>query len=238
MKRIKQSVKRRALITILIVMVMALIVTATTLVKFLLKLQPDSAISLGISTVETIGLIVSLIIAIWQLGESTKISRATFITDLNKAFVENNEYIELYNALQSCFDTKCSKAEEKCGNRHDFATNCNLDFPKGQVSNYLTFFETIYILHKSDVISFAIIDDLFAYRFFLAVHSKFVQQIKLKPQPQNFKNIFCLEYKWLRWRKENGKDADPAVDSVYNKLLLEDLVGKKAYEELTVECRS
>lgn len=238
MKRIKQSSKRRALITILIVMVMALIVTATTLVKSLLELQPDSAISLGISAVETIGLIASLIIAIWQLGESTKISRATFITDLNKAFVENKDYIELYNAFQSCFDMECSKLEKKCSNRYDYTATCNLDFPKGQVSNYLTFFETIYILHKSGVISFAIIDDLFAYRFFLAVHSKFVQQIKLKPQPQNFKNIFCLEYEWLRWRENNGKDADPAVDSVYNKLLLEDLVGIKVYEELTKECRS
>lgn len=231
-----QSNRRRVLIAVLVIMVVAFIVTVTAWVRSILQLEPDSAISLAISTLEAIGLIVSLFIAIRQLVDSKEIARATFITELNKSFVENQDYVALYNALQSCFDKDC-RAGKPCGKACDITEDCGLDFPKGQISNYLTFFETMYLLHKNGVVSFEIIDDLFAYRFFLAVHSKIVQQKKIKSQPQNFKNIFCLEYEWLRYRKEHGKDADPAADSVYNRLLLKDLVGEAEYKKLTDSCR-
>ena len=221
-------------IVLIILFIAALAITAAILI-------PQSGLfgSLFFSVevvVLIISIIVSLVLALRQLRESTKIARATFITNLNKAFVENKEYTEIYNALQSCLDKEC-ESQPKCDRPDDSSVDCKLSYPKGQVSNYLTFFETIYILYKSGVISFAIIDDLFAYRFFLAVHSKFIQQKKLKLQPQNFKNIFCLEYEWLRWRKDNKKDADPAVDSVYSRLHLKDLIEKEKYEELTKECR-
>ena len=236
MSHFNYNSRRRILIGVFSVMAVALIITIATWIRSVFELEPDSYISLAISSVEAVGLIASLIIAIKQLVDSKEIARATFITELNKSFVENADYIRLYNALQKCLDKDC-QADKSCGKPCDITTECGLDFPKGLISNYLTFFETIYLLHKNGVVSFEIIDDLFAYRFYLAAHSKIVQQEKLKPQPHNFKNIFRLEYEWLKYRREHGKDADPNAETVYNRLRLRDLVEPEEYEELIEGCR-
>lgn len=228
----KRDSKQVILIAILPILFIIAIISVTTIVRELFDLSPDSVISTAISILEAIGLVVSLIIAIHQLSDSKEITRATFLTELNKAFVENDDYLDLYNKLQNCLDDCCG-CPNKCKNRIDLEAKCNLDVLKGQISNYLTFFETIYILLKNDVISFRVLDDLFAYRFFLVVHSKVVQQKKIKQQPFNFKNIFCLEKEWLMWRKNNGKDKDPSVMTIYNCLQLKELVSPKDYLELT-----
>ena len=168
--------------------------------------------------------IVSLIIAIRQLGDSKEIARAQFVAELNKSFVENHDYADLYNALQNCNDGACERGP--C----DEKTPCSLPFQKGLVSNYLTFFETIYLLISDGVLSLPVIDDLFAYRFFLAVHSKFVQEMKIIPQPENFANIFKLEHDWLAYRESIGKI--PKEGSVYAKRQLKTLVSEELYAEL------
>ena len=35
-----------------------------------------------------------------------------------------------------------------------------------------------------------------------------MQQEKLSPQPENFKNIFCLEREWLNYRQNKAKKID------------------------------
>lgn len=226
---------RKSLLAVLTVLIIALIITATTLIESYVQLDTNSAVSIIISSVETILLLVSLVIAIAQLYDSKEISRGNFITELNKSFVENDDYTCVYNHLQNCKDD-CCDCGTKCCDRLKITADCNLDLTKGQISNYLTFFETIYILNKRKVIDFDILNDLFAYRFFLAVHSKIVQQKKLKIQPQNFKNIFCLEYLWLKYRKDHNI-VSTDENSVYTHLLLEELVGKDIYKKLTKDCR-
>lgn len=157
--------------------------------------------TLGLAVLETIGLIISLVVAIFELRKSTEVARATFVTELNKSFVENPDYKKLYDFMQNCFDGKC----QSCPENNCRETDCSLNVDKSLISNYLTFFETLYILHKRNVISFDIIDDLFAYRFFLIVHSRLVQKEKLIPQPENFHNIYRLEHDWLEYRIKHGK---------------------------------
>jgi hypothetical protein len=233
----KKIVGKKVLISILIVIIMAIIITATALARQIFDLEVDTSISIGITFAQTVGLIVSLFVAIFQLAASTKISRASFISDLNRSYVENTKYNEVYDKLQACIDSKCKNCDrDDC---HSLVCKLNDEkngLSKGHISNYLTFFETVYILQKSGVISYEIIDDLFAYRFFMAIHSKFVQQGKLGTQPRNFKNIFCLEYRWLKWRKNIGKDKIYDGSTVYTKLLLVDLVGETLYREMIAEC--
>lgn len=165
-------------------------------------------IGLWITLLESLGLVATILVAIIQLKDSKEISRGDFIIELNRSFVENPDYINVYNELQSCVDGKCEyKVNGICTRRE-----CKLKFEKSTVSNYLTFFETVYLLSKRNVISFDIIDDLFAYRFFLAVHSRVFQREKLMSQPENFKNIFLLEKEWLDHRVKNGKLSREALD--------------------------
>jgi hypothetical protein len=148
---------------------------------------------------------------------STKIRYGKVLAELNKQYVENPDFIRLYDCLQDCLEGKC--VYNKTGICPD-GVPCKLPIPRDVVSNYLTFFERIYLLEKDGVISFKTLDDLFAYRFFLIVHSKFVQQNQLGFNPSNFKKIFCLEKKWLEYRKHRNKKKM----AVCERLLLKDLI--------------
>ena len=73
-----------------------------------------------------------------------------------------------------------------------------------EISNYLTFFETMYLLLQERVIEIETLDDLFAYRFFIAVHNETIQKEKIIKTPYNFRNIFLLEKEWMEYRKRKG----------------------------------
>ena len=223
-----KNFRQKAVISLMMVLIVALMVSLANLLRLFFEFSDSDFFELLVSSFETVGLVVSLFVAVRQLGDSKEIARAQFLTELNKSFVENAEYAELYNALQNCLDGKCPhqadcKAQDKC----------LLAIPKGTVSNYLTFFETINLLVEGKVLDIEVIDNLFAYRFFLAVHSKFVQESKIIPQPENFVNIFRLERKWLDYRKKIGKT--PKEGSVYATRCLETLVDPETYARLIKE---
>jgi len=234
---------RKLLLSLVLFMCVALIVIvqrSTSL--FGEKLSEEVSILLQFA--EVVGIIFTILFTIQQLYGSKEIARATFIMELNQNYVENEEYMRVYNTLQSIYD---DKQEGKLPH----ATETK-KIEKGAISNYLTFFETIYILKNRGVISFDIVDDLFAYRFFLAVHSELFQKMKLGPQPENFKNIFKLEKEWLEYRVSIGKNSkeelkeavekceelkkDPSITvkwkNVYVARPLRGLVDKDEYDKL------
>ena len=205
------------MVSIIAIVLVVLIVSISATLRKYFFVSADG-VSLWITLLEVIGVLGTIIIAVMQLRDSKEISRASFIVELNRTFVENEDYTKIYNALQNCLDKRC--ANSPCDEKH-----CDLHFEKSLISNYLTFFETIYILYKKEVISFDIIDDLFAYRFFLAVHSRLIQQEKLIPQPDNFKNIFLLEKEWLEYRASKGKHTQSELDEAcekYRKIIADD----------------
>ena len=195
--------------------------------------------------VEFISIILTVLIALKQLKDSKEIARATFIKELNQSYVENSDYMQVYNMLQNCYDETCDHHPN-----NGVCDKCQINIEKGVISNYLTFFETIYILKERKVLDFKIIDDLFAYRFFLAVHSEYFQKSKLIPQPENFKNIFKLEREWLDYRVKVGKlnkdelklalekfrnNKDNRIEdwnNVYEARQLQGLVDEERYKEL------
>lgn len=158
---------------ICIILIIPAIVIVTHALKATLGIERDSALSLAMSLVESVGLLVTIIVAAKQLIISKETAVATFITELNQSFVSNEEYHKIYDSLQMCHDNVCPHKDE-CSKDGV----CRLKVSKGSISNYLTFFETINLLRKKGVIDFDILNDLFSYRFFLAVHSKLFQQEK------------------------------------------------------------
>ena len=224
--RMKKTTKKWiTMITITILSVCVVLLIATAIVE-IFPFFSEMAFSAVTSIAETIALPASLILAIFQLRESKEIARSEFLVDLNKSFTESEGNIKLYTALQNCNDGMCSDNSKPPN--HICTTDeevCLLNIDKIVISNYLTFFETIYLLLCEGVITFDMIDDLFAYRFFLAVHSKFVQQQKLETQPENFRNIYLLEREWMEYRLKRGKPM--AENSVYNKNQLEHVLERK-----------
>lgn len=123
-----------------------------------------------------------------QLRGERIIQEAEFLVNLNQTFTGDENYAKVYTEL------------EKETQDNDLSPNLE----RIEISNYLTFFETIYILIKDDVIDISEINDLFSYRFFLAVHNKHVQSTKLVNEPGNFRNLYNLERLWMNYRLKNG----------------------------------
>lgn len=232
----EQSHRRRYWLLLVILLPLAACLVVFLLRYFRLFTLPEDVsriLDLFLHLAEIIGVLIALIFTFQELIASKEISRANFIVGLNQSYVENEEYMQLYNFLQKEYEFHSrnpaenveSTAPDSAGKTDSLPGEKDL-ISKGCISNYLTFFETIYILYQRGVISFDIIDDLFAYRFFLAAHSGFVQKQKLLDQPENFKNIFMLEKEWLEYRKAIGKKDKDSPNSIYSIRLLKDELTK------------
>lgn len=209
--------KKRRLITIFVLLLFLLLIIVlikafqatiavdltdeSSFLSILTKLEP---------IIESFGIGGTLIFTLYQLMDSKEISHATFIVELNQKFIESQTNMQIYDMLQKLVD------EGRYGNP-DVDDEVKNIITKSAVSNYLTFFETIYILKNRGVLSFEIIDDLFAYRFFLAVHSQIFQDMKLGTQPRNFRNIFKLEKEWLDYRVKIKKTSRARLNDAYKK---------------------
>ncbi len=127
------------------------------------------------------------LLVVIQLRDTKRIQSAEFIMTLNQSFVENESYSQVYTELE---------AADKSGKEPNLS--------RIQISNYLTFFETFYILYKEGAVTLEIMDNLFSYRFFLAVHNNYIQRMKLISSPANFRNIYLLEKEWVEYRRKRG----------------------------------
>ncbi|MBP5082645.1 MAG: hypothetical protein J6104_00200, partial [Methanomicrobium sp.] len=78
------------------------------------------------------------------------------------------------------------------------------DNDKVSIGIYLIFFETLYYFYKRDLIKIDDINDLFAQRFFIAVHNPDVQKYLIK-NCIFYKNVFKLYDELIKLRDDNGQ---------------------------------
>lgn len=147
-----------------------------------------------------IAAVIAALSLIYEINKSKKLNEAEFLIHLNSLFITNEDYKKVYNVLSNY----PFEEEPDC-----------MDITNGDISNYLTLFETFYILLKRKVIDIKLLDDLFAYRFFLAVHNPYIQRKKLAISPKNFKNIYRLERIWLKYRKEHTPNENYFSESYH-----------------------
>lgn len=166
------------------------------------KLTEIFALATGIS-----GIISFLI----EMVRGKKLAEAEFIVNLNQMFTTNDQYRKAYTYFEE----------------YDFENKPNIEcLTNAEISNYLTFFETFYLLIVRNIIDISMIDDLFGYRFFLAVHNPCVQARKLVKSPENFPNIYKLEKLWLNYRKKHK------LPIYHEERSLENCVPQEIYERV------
>jgi hypothetical protein len=156
--------------------------------------------------IDASGLIVTLtavigVFALWFQSERNRdLAMGQFIATLNSDFNNSdNNTIQLYHKIV---------CEEKITSGD-----------RALIAAYLTFFETLYLLVKSDILDISVIDDLFRDRFFSAVHNIEIQNIDLLPDAHTYFNICKLLDLWTTYLvkiKKIGKPDDitrrPVVD--------------------------
>jgi hypothetical protein len=171
------------LITILIIL---LVLFATSLIV------RNTAISGGYTMIrDMIGSIIAIIgvTAIWyQLKREKDLSEAEFIINLNNTFTTNSDIKYIYK-----------KIEESKNQQEDPFTDEDMI----RVVDYLTFFEIMSNLIQRKVLNLDMINDLFAYRFFAAVHNPHIQKREIIKDAAYYKNLYILHSEWTKYRKKN-----------------------------------
>ena len=125
-------------------------------------------------------------LAIWfQMKRAKDMEEGSFIVGLNESFLGSDGIRNIYRKLVSQIPlTEDDRIE---------------------IVEYLTFFETIYVLYKRGLVEISVLDDLFSYRFFLAVNNPDIQRLELICDAPYYKNLYTLDYVWSNYRRKRGK---------------------------------
>src|SRR5699024_6508595 len=106
----------------------------------------------------------------FQMKRAKDMEEGSFIVGINDSFLSSDGIRAVYRKLVS----------------HESIT----EEDRVNVVEYLTFFETVYILYKRNLIDIAVLDDLFSYRFFIAVNNPDIQRLELICDACYYKNIY------------------------------------------------
>lgn len=181
------------------------------LIIFFFPLEPDAPILGGMSAFEAIVAVSAVAFAAFHLSNSKKISQAELIFEYNKGFLENKEFTETLAKIEKIrfFKDKEIKIE---------------DIPLRHLANYLTYFEPLNLFLKKGVIPHYLIQDLFAYRFFIVFRCEEVKTRLYNPHTfgenwESFSNLKSLAGHWqgyLQWLLDCNKlKLNPELKKIY-----------------------
>ena len=154
--------------------------------------------------------VLGVVLLVVELNQSRKITEAEFLANLNNSFVNNDDYKKAYRLFEN----------------YDFENLPQLDLENCHISNYLTFFEVFKLLMDRGTLNIKMINDLFGYRFFIAVHNPYVQERKLVKSPDNFRNLYILEREWVAYRRKLN------MPIFHEEYCLENVVPKDEYDRI------
>lgn len=135
-----------------------------------------------------------------ELKGSTAIANAEFLLNLNTEFIKNADITKIYIKLEESLSD---------ANMHDGVRRQKYftDTDKVSMTYYMTYFEVFSNLLERKLIKLSEINDLFAYRFFLAVHDPEFQAIELVKDRLYYKDIFRLYDQWIKYRDNLGQET-------------------------------
>ena len=134
--------------------------------------------------VESMATALGVLMVILELNESKNLSEGTFVTELSENFNSNKSIQRIYRKLEL---------------GETITKDDTID-----IVAYLTYFETIYVLLKKRAIDISLIDDLFAYRFRLALNNPMIRTISLVRYDYAYVNLYRLEKKWCAYRHKDS----------------------------------
>lgn len=126
------------------------------------------------------------------------IEEAKFILEYNQSFIKDEKMCEVEQQLEK--DMLLLQSDK--GKKHDLITDDN----RQQFINYLVYLEGVAPLVLRGVLQLEHIDDLMAYRFFLAMNNPTLQEDQLKVFPDYYRGCFKLYKKWKQFRLEKGRE--------------------------------
>lgn len=189
----------------------------------------DDGVALIAGLIEGVIASVAASLVFYQLGmgneaerQQSNIDEASFIFQYNQAFIKDDNMTSVEHMLE-------------CAEK-DIGTPAVIDESNiQQFINYLVYLEGLAPLVLKNVISLESIDDLFAYRFFLAMNNSELQHKELMVYPDYYRGCFKLYKKWKNYREKKGLpilNEEKSLDAwlYFNVYANNDLIIRTAHE--------
>jgi hypothetical protein len=158
----------------------------------------------AIGSIATVGgTILALVMAYQafkQLRDGANNSKGEFILNLQQVYVDNSAYADLFEACWKNY------SDDLSDDLSDEDLMKYLEEHDKDVLNYLTFFESIFLMTDCNVLDMKILDELFGRRFFIVVNNRCVQNFDLVKNKPYYENVYSLYKKWKKYREDNGND--------------------------------
>ena len=182
------------------------IVLAYLIATFFIDIEPLS------KRITTITALVSAV-AFWlQFKRAERLNESNFIMNLNNQFIGNKDMTRVEHELELFYNTyeaKYARRGEKPSRQQMRAIPLGLEAAREsedcqKLINYLVYLESLAALIDNNVLHLNVIDDLFAYRFFLAVNNPIVQERELLPYSDYYQGCFRLSRYWTKMHNDHN----------------------------------
>ena len=209
--------RRRELKYLIIILILVLAYWAAP--WLIPKIVPSFAIdppALSTRITTTTALIAA--VTFWlQLKRTENLNEANFIMNMNNQFISNRDFtaveheLELYYNRVVAIEAQASitgiAPTLESFERIELGLQMDRENPEYQrLINYLVYMEALAAIVQRDVMHLGVIDDLFAYRFFIAVNNPIVQKYELLPYADYYRGCFKLSEMWTdAWEKQGIK---------------------------------
>lgn len=156
----------------------------------LFTLSLDSTLGSRVSVIiTTITAVIGAGALFIQFQRDKKINEISFILSLSHHFYLIDGPSQTLLKLDECIKQNENVLTEE-------------DYP-GIVA-YLEWLEELAAIVNQNLIDFSFIDDFLSYRFFLITNNKYVQEIELIPEYENYRGIYKMHKSWSRYKKKQG----------------------------------
>lgn len=174
------------------IVLVILVTSVAGVIKFIHEGIPDAIDAIDIVALAAMALVFA------ELRQNKKINEAQLIKDINSEFINNQQLSKVERMLEVYYDEyRHAKTTDERERIHlKLCMDVGSD-ERQDLVNYLVHLEAVASLVNNDAIRLDSINDLIAYRFFIAVNNREVQEYELLP----FKDYYCGCYTlYERWK--------------------------------------
>ena len=126
-----------------------------------------------------------------ERARQNDIEEASFLLQYNQSFIQDPNLVEVQSLLERA--AFYGKTDEIISSR-----------TRQKFVNYLVYLEGLSPLILHGILNLDHIDNLMAYRFFLAVNNREVQDKEIKKFPEYYRGCFRLYKLWSAYRKQRS----------------------------------
>lgn len=152
-------------------------------------------INLSLNKIELLAIVASVFAALLTIEQNARIAEGQLIKELNSEFINNEDLSKIESKLEKYYYDYNNNENSTKGLRLDIGRKIG-EADRQALVNYLVHLEAISALVNSKILRLSAINDLVAYRFFIALNNPFVQEWEIKPYSDYYSGCIKLYKKW------------------------------------------